>query len=203
MFDMIEELAAIHRNVAIDDSGDTVSVSLTRTYHADAEDVWDALTNPERIPRWFYPISGDLKVGGNFQLEGNAGGDIRQCDRPTWFQVTFGGPESVVDLRLAETGDKTTLELTHSVPLAMAGSGAGALFVGPGWDGALLGLGIYLRGEAVGDPLEAANSPQVIEFNRGSIDHWTEAVESSGTASAEEIAGTREVAVAQYTTLPS
>jgi len=203
MFDMIQELAAIHRNVVRDDAGDTVSVTLTRTYEADAEDVWDALTNPERLPRWFYPVSGELKVGGSFQFEGNAGGDVRRCDRPTWIQVTFGGPESVLDVRLAETGEKTTLELTHTVPLAMAGSGAGALFVGPGWDGALLGLGIHLRGLAVGDPLEAANSPEVIEFNRGSISQWTEAVESSGTATAEEIAGAREAAVAQYTTAPS
>ena len=78
---------------------------------------------------------------------------------------------------LAETGDKTTVELTHTVPLAMAGSGAGALFVGPGWDGALLGLGIHLRGLSVGDPLEAANSPEVIEFNSGSISRWTEAID--------------------------
>ena len=30
--------------------------------------------------------------------------------------------------------------------LAAIHRGAGALFVGPGWDGALLGLGIHLRG---------------------------------------------------------
>ena len=203
MFDMLEELAAIHRNVARDDGSETVSVTLSRAYDADAEDVWDALTNPERLPRWFYPIGGELQVGGSFQLEGNAGGEVRHCDRPTWLQVTFGGPDSILDVRLAATGDATTVELTHTVPLAMAGSGAGALFVGPGWDGALLGLGIHLRGQSVGDPLEAANSTEVIEFNRGSIDRWTEAVGSSGTATADEIAGAREAAVAQYTTATS
>ena len=128
MFDMVQELAAVHRIVQHDHAGDAVTVRLTRNYAADAADVWDALTNPERIPRWFYPISGDLKVGGTFQLEGNAGGEIRRCDRPAWLQVTFGAPESVVDVRLAEDGGTTTLELAHSVPLAMAGSGAGALF---------------------------------------------------------------------------
>lgn len=90
-----------------------------------------------------------------------------------------------------------------TVRLTGAGSGAGALYVGPGWDGALLGLGIHLRGLSVGDPLEAANSPEVIEFNRGSIGRWTEAIGSSGTATAEEVAGVREAAVAQYTTAPS
>lgn len=203
MFDMLEELAAIHRTVARDDSGGTVSVAVSRTYEADAEDVWDALTSPERLPRWFYPVSGDLTEGGSFQLEGNAGGDIRRCDRPALLVVTFGGPESVVEVRLAESDGTTTLELTHTVPLAMAGSGAGALFVGPGWDGALLGLSIHLDGILVGSPLEAAGSPEVIEFNRGSIDRWTEAVASSGTATADEVAGGREVAVAQYTTAPS
>jgi uncharacterized protein YndB with AHSA1/START domain len=203
MFDMLEELAAIHRNVARDDGTDTVSVTLSRAYDADAEDVWDALTNPDRLPRWFYPVSGNLAVGGSFQFEGNAGGEVRRCDRPTWLQVTFGGPDSVLDVRLAVTGHSTTVELTHTVPLAMAGSGAGALFVGPGWDGALLGLGIHVRGLSVGDPVETANSPEVIEFNRGSISRWTEAIEFSGTATAEEIAGAREAAVAQFTVAAS
>jgi uncharacterized protein YndB with AHSA1/START domain len=203
MFDLLEELAAIHRSVARDDATDTVSVTVARTYDAERDDVWDALTNPERLPRWFYPITGDLRPGGTFQLEGNAGGDIRRCDRPTALQVTFGAPDSVLDVRLADSGDGTTLELVHTVPIAMAGSGAGALFVGPGWDGALLGLGLNLRGESVGNPLEAANSPEVIEFNRGSIERWTAAVESSATATAEEIAGARQAAVAQYLVVPS
>lgn len=203
MFDLLEELTAIHRSVARDERAETVSVTVSRTYDADRDDVWDALTNPERIPRWFYPITGELEPGGSFQLVGHAGGEIRRCDRPTALQVTFGGPDSVLDVRLTEEPGGTTLELVHTVPIAMAGSGAGALFVGPGWDGALLGLGLHLRDQLVGDPLEMANSPEVIEFNRGSIDRWTEAIESSSTASADEIAGAREAAVAQYTVVPS
>jgi uncharacterized protein YndB with AHSA1/START domain len=203
MFDMLEELAAIHRRVARDAVSQTVSVSVTRVYEADAAEVWDALTNPERLPRWFYPVTGDLEVGGTFQLEGNAGGDILRCERPARLEVTFGGPASILDVRLTEASGTTTLELTHTVPLAMAGSGAGALFVGPGWDGALLGLGLHLGGVTMGDPLEAANLPEVIEFNRGSIAGWTEAIESSETATEREIADARETAVAQYTRLPA
>lgn len=203
MFDLLDELAAIRRGVARDGTRETVSVTVSRTYDAEPEDVWDALTSPERLPRWFYPVSGDLRAGGSFQLEGHAGGDIRRCERPSWLQVTFGGPESIVDARIEGIGDRTTVKLTHTVPLAMAGSGAGALFVGPGWDGALLGLGLYLRGQAVGDPLAAAISPEVIEFNGGSIERWTSAVQSSGTATAEEIAAGREMAAAQYTPVSS
>lgn len=198
MLDLIRELDAIRRGVTRDDASVTVTVS--RSYDANAGDVWDALTDPERLPRWFYPVTGDLREGGTFQLVGNAGGDILVCDAPRLLRVTFGGPESVVEVRLRSADGATTLELEHTVPLAMAGSGAGALFVGPGWDGALLGMGVYLRGEAVGDPLEAANSPEVIEFNRGSIERWEAAI--AGTATEEEIAAGREVALAQYTVLP-
>ncbi len=45
-----------------------------RRYAGAVDEVWDALTNPERIPRWFLPISGELRLGGRYQLTGNAGG---------------------------------------------------------------------------------------------------------------------------------
>ncbi len=47
-----------------------------RWYAAERLDVWDAITNAERLPRWFLPVSGDLAVGGRYQLEGNASGVI-------------------------------------------------------------------------------------------------------------------------------
>lgn len=84
----------------------------------------------------------------------------------------------------------------------MAGGGAGALYVGPGWDGAVMGLGLHLRGDVIGDPVEAANTPEVIEFNKGSIDRWTAVVESSGTATPEALAQAREVSIQQFTVLP-
>ena len=198
VFDMLTELDAIRRDVATE--GDGVVVRLTRTYDADAEDVWDALTNPERLARWFSPVTGDLKVGGNFQVEGNASGEILRCDRPTRLSLTFGAPESIVDLRLAEDGGRTTVELAHAFPFET--SAAEALYPGPGWDGAFLGLAIHLRGEVVGDPREAANTPEVVEFNRGSIERWSAVVEASGTATAEQLAEARAVAVQQYTVLP-
>jgi hypothetical protein len=43
---------------------------VSQSYDTDQDDLWDAVTNIERIPRWFLPISGDLKVGGSYQLEG-------------------------------------------------------------------------------------------------------------------------------------
>jgi uncharacterized protein YndB with AHSA1/START domain len=201
--DIASQLDAIQREVertpATDDAGERVSVLMRRTYDTPIQDVWDALTQPDRIQRWFMPITGDLRPGGSFQLEGNASGDILTCDAPTLLRVTFGDATSIVELRLiSESESDTVLELEHTVPIEMAQSGAGALYVGPGWDGALLGLGLYLSGEAVGDPGEAANSPEALEFSKGSVDAWVAVVEDSGTATSEELAAAIEVTRAQF-----
>ena len=87
------------------------------TYDAPIEDVWDALTDPERIGRWFLPISGDYRLGGRYQFEGNAGGEIVACERPhrlrvTWVYGEAASPADVseVELRLSpSTPSSTTL----------------------------------------------------------------------------------------------
>jgi uncharacterized protein YndB with AHSA1/START domain len=203
MIDIANQLNAIHRQVEqqppADGSGERVSVLLRRSYDAPIGDVWDAVTQPDRIKRWLMPISGELRVGGSFQLEGNAGGEILTCEPPRLLRVTFGGPTSIVEVRLTSQGDRdTVLELEHTVPIEMAQSGAGALYVGPGWDGALMGLGLLLRGEAVGDPVAAANSPEAQEFSKQSVHAWAEVVKDSGTATAEQLAAATEVSLAQF-----
>jgi uncharacterized protein YndB with AHSA1/START domain len=86
MIDIASQLDAIHRQVErqppAGGSGEHVSVLLRRGYGAPIGDVWDAVTQPDRIRRWLMPISGELRVGGSFQLEGNAGGEILACDPP-------------------------------------------------------------------------------------------------------------------------
>lgn len=203
MIDIASQLKAIHRQVEqqlpADGSGERVSVLLRRGYDAPIDDVWDAVTQPDRIKRWLMPISGELRVGGSFQLEGNAGGEILTCEPPRLLKVTFGAPTSIVEVRLTPDGNgDTVLELEHTVPIEIAQSGAGALYVGPGWDGALLGLGLFLRGEAVGDPVAAANSPEAQEFSKQSVHAWAEVVKDSGTATAEQLAGATEVSLAQF-----
>jgi len=201
MIDIANHLKAIHREVGKRpvESGEVVAIVLRRSYDAQIEDVWDAVTNPDRMKRWFLPVSGDLRVGGTFQLEGNAGGEILRCEPPRLLKVTFGGPTSLVELRLTSAADSsTTLELEHTVPIEMAGSGAGALYVGPGWDGALMALGLFFQGEVSDDPVAAANSPQGQEFSRQSVFAWATVVESSGTASTDEIAGATEASLAQF-----
>ena len=202
MIDIPSQLEAIYREVGarqLDSGGDGVAVLLRRSYGAEVDDVWEALTDPERMRRWFLPVSGDLRPGGSFQLEGNASGEILVCEPPRLLRVTFGGPTSVVELRLTAEGDESTmLELEHTVPLEIAQSVAGALFVGPGWDGALMGLDLYLRGEVIGDPVAAASSPEALEFSKHSVDAWTATVEAAGAATAEEVAAAREMSLAQF-----
>lgn len=203
MRDMADHLIHLHRTVAAR-SGDVeqVAVVITRRYDAAPADVWDALTDPERLVRWFLPVKGDLREGGSFQFEGNAGGDILTCDPPALLRVTFGGETSVVELRLTPDGDGTRFELDHRVPIEMAGSGAGALWVGPGWDGAVVALGVYLEGDD--DRLDEmrrhteSGSPESQEFGRQSTHLWARVVEESGTASAEQLAENLAIALAQY-----
>ena len=150
MNDLIAELERVRRSVASETApdGPVHVVELRRTYDAPAEDVWDACTNPERIPRWFLPVSGDLRLGGRFQLEGNAGGEISECEPPRRLAVTweFGGDASLVTLDLVPAGGGATeLLLRHAVGdndhWATYGPGA----TGVGWDLALLGLAQYVR----------------------------------------------------------
>jgi uncharacterized protein YndB with AHSA1/START domain len=199
MIDIPSQLAAIYREFGDRDGGEAVGVLLRRSYDAEIEDVWSAVTDPERVRRWFLPLTGDLRAGGTFQLEGNAGGEILTCEPPRLLRVTFGGPTSVVELRLSDGDDgATVLVLEHTVPLEIAQSGAGALYVGPGWDGALMGLDLFLRDEVIGDPVEAASSPEVQAFSKESVHAWAAAVETSGTAGADELAAATEASLAHF-----
>lgn len=159
-------------------------VVAARRYDTSREDLWDALTSRERIPRWFLPIEGDLKLGGRYQLKGNAGGTITRCDPPEALDVTweFGGGMSWVTVRLEPEGERSRLTLEHIVHASdidehWAKYGPGA--TGVGWDGALLGLGEYLKGDGAPVDQEAAYAWMASEegkaFYRASAKAWAEA----------------------------
>src|SRR5262249_35594997 len=128
----------------------------SRSYDTTPADVWDAIPNPERISRWFLPISGELRLGGRYQLQGNAGGEITRCEPPRHLAVTweFGGEVSWVKVDLSEDGrNGTHLELEHIAHVddarwAQFGPGA----VGVGWDMTLMGLDRHLATGAANDP---------------------------------------------------
>ena len=181
-------------------SGDAaVQVRLVHHYEALPADVWAALTDPVALARWFLPVTGDLQVGGAFQFEGNAGGEVLACVTGRVLRVTYGGPTSVVVARLDPgVSGGTTLTLEHTVPLSMPGSGAGALSVAPAWEMSVVGLGLYLAGDVVDNPVTWENSPGMQRFARLSIDAWAVAVDRSETASAIELSAAVAASTAQF-----
>ncbi len=163
-------------------------VTVSRSYPAGLADVWDACTNPERIKRWFLPVSGELTAGGRYQLEGNAGGTVTRCDPPHGFDATWemGGDTSWIELRLADEGNGRTLfRLDH---IARVGDERWAQFgpgaVGVGWESGLIGLSLHLTTRRSVDPAAFAAwsvSDEGRQFFAASSDAWGEASVSSGT----------------------
>jgi uncharacterized protein YndB with AHSA1/START domain len=159
-----------------------------RVYPAGQADLWDTLTSPDRIPRWFLPVSGDLKPGGRYQLEGNAGGVVERCEEPESFAVTweFGGMLSWLEVTLTPDGERTLLELVHEAPEdpGLWGQfGPGAL--GVGWDLALMGLGRHVDSGAAVDRAVAMTfpaSPEGAEFIRLAATGWADAAIADGDA---------------------
>ena len=192
MIDIVREIESTQREVGEGRTaeGATIrSVRLQRDLDAPIEDVWDALTNPERIGRWFLPISGDYRLGGRYQFEGNAGGEILVCDRPHLLKVSWvygemaePGSFSEVEIRLSAVGPETTrfdFEHAATVPEEQWGMfGPGA--VGVGWDGGLLGLTLHLRGDSVGDGEAWQLSDEGRAFLTRSSEAWGEAHRASG-----------------------
>lgn len=163
------------------------AVIATRTYETDADDLWDALTNIERIPRWFMPIEGDLRLGGRYQLKGNAGGEITVCEPPRHLALTweYAGDVSWVTVTLeAETETRTRLTLEHvgHVPDEFWQSyGPGA--TGVGWDLGLMGLALHIEKKSTMPPEESEAwmaSEDGRRFIRASSDDWCRAAIQAG-----------------------
>ncbi|MEU5863384.1 MULTISPECIES: SRPBCC family protein [unclassified Nonomuraea] len=182
--DSLDEISRIRRELK---DGERKTVSLTRRYDAEVEDVWDACTDGERIARWFMPVSGDLRLGGTYQLEGNAGGEILDCEPPSYLRVSWlFGPDpgfSEVEVRLSPEGGGTLFELRHTaeVPPEMWGRyGPGA--VGVGWDLALLGLGLHLSGAPLPDKAGFELTGEGRSYITASSRAWGEAFEQAGAS---------------------
>jgi uncharacterized protein YndB with AHSA1/START domain len=200
MKDILDELAAAHRELGKGDlpAGEAYTVVLRRRYDAEVEDVWDAVTSAERLSRWFLPVSGDLRLGGRYQLEGNAGGEILRCEPPRLLKVSWlFGPDaedgtSEVEVHLAPGPDGgTEFELVHSAIVEenffpVYGPGA----TGVGWDLGLLGLALHLAGDGIENPVEFESSPEAREFSRRSAAAWGEAHLAAGGDPAQVAAAT-------------
>jgi uncharacterized protein YndB with AHSA1/START domain len=195
MIDVTEQISSVERRLGSRtlEAGEARTLTIARVYDTGVEDLWDACTNPERIPRWFLPVSGDLTLGGRYSLEGNASGTIERCDPPRSLFATweYGGMVSWIELTLtAESEGRTRFSLEHIAHVGdemWAQFGPGA--VGIGWDLGIMGLGLHLAGG--GQPVDRGAvaawqaSDAGREFVIRSSEGWAEASIASGTDPAE------------------
>lgn len=161
------------------------AVTLAQTDATDLEDLWDAVTSEDRIPRWLAPISGELRLGGRYQLESNAAGTITACDPPHSFDATweFADAVSWIEVRLQAVDDEhTRLELTHLAHPDEHWEQFGPAATGIGWDLALLGLSLHLDGNGDRPPEADAwpATPEGVAFMTGSGRAWGDAHVANG-----------------------
>src|SRR5215207_4380238 len=171
MIDATHEVNRAERSVGSRtlEAGEARVLTIARVYDTPPEDLWDTCTNPERIARWFLPITGDLQVGGRYAFEGNASGTIERCEPPHSVDATweYGGQVSWVELRLVPEPDgRTRFVLDH---IAHVGDDLWSQFgpgaVGIGWDQAMVGLTEYLGDDFDREGVQAwMVSPEGLEY---------------------------------------
>jgi len=208
-FDIESHLGAVERSVsAVERDGRPArAVTLARSYDTTLEDLWDAVTNRERIPRWFLPISGELELGGRYQLDGNAGGVITACDQPTHLALTweFGGDVSWVEVQLSDAGaGRARLTLTHTAHLSKHWDEYGPGATGVGWELGVMALAIHLARptEPRLDEEAFAASAEGKRFMTGSSEGWGQAAIAFGTDAEAALAAARRT-TAFYTGEPA
>ncbi|MGB7447890.1 MAG: SRPBCC domain-containing protein [Ornithinimicrobium sp.] len=209
MIDLVEQINTTHRSLGDLDVADGPgrSVLLRRNYAFPVEALWDACTDPARLSRWMGPVSGNLRPGGSFQVEGNAGGEILLCEEPRLLRVTWvlgEGMATEVEVRLSSGNDGSSeLELEHTTPAAVLdelvrsyGPG-GTIGIGTGWDIALLGLSLLLDGVEF-DPTAWEDSPEVKAYAVGCCTAWGEVVQTAWEVSDDDLAAAVAFAASNF-----
>ncbi|MGA7172742.1 MAG: SRPBCC domain-containing protein [Candidatus Dormiibacterota bacterium] len=125
-------------------------VRMKARYKTDVDDLWKALTDPQRLVRWYGKVEGDLRLGGEFTATvfgsgWDGRGRIDVCLPPWKAEVTMWeevGAEGVVAAELVADGDHTGLVIERrGVPLDK-------LFAyGAGWQAHLEDLAAHLTGQ--------------------------------------------------------
>lgn len=68
----------------IEHHGTTGTVSFERRMNTSAEDLWEVVTAPDRLSRWFCAVSGELRLGGRYAADmgtdGLVSGRVLACD---------------------------------------------------------------------------------------------------------------------------
>jgi uncharacterized protein YndB with AHSA1/START domain len=85
------------------------------------DDLWGALTNPDRLAHWFGAVDGELSQGGEFRvriaLAGERTGQVEACEPPQRLLLTMRDPDpqpgqpeqTVIEAQLIAEGAQTRL----------------------------------------------------------------------------------------------
>jgi len=85
------------------------------------DDLWGALTEPDRLAQWYGEVEGELSEGGEFRLRialsGERAGRVEACEPPQRFLVTMRDPDAqpgqpaqtVIEAHLTAEGAQTRL----------------------------------------------------------------------------------------------
>jgi uncharacterized protein YndB with AHSA1/START domain len=145
-------------------SDGTGVVRLEGRYDTDIDDLWDALTDPARLARWYGEVDGDLRPDGQFRTY-NASADIEStgrvaaCEPPRRLLVTSreteesyrrgqGVPphDKTIEATLTADGEHTLLVVeVRGMPLDKIAS------FGAGWQIHAENLAGYLAGRSAAD----------------------------------------------------
>lgn len=191
-FDISAHLGAMSRTVEnLERDGQPAkAVVASRVYDTDIADLWDALTNPDRLPRWFAQVDGDLRLGGRFHVQGNASGTVTACEPNRHFAGTweFGGAVSWIEIDLTAEGAGTRLVLRHIAPLSPHWDQFGPGAVGVGWELGLLGLAAHIAAPASDVRAEGTGwetSDEARALVRSSSEGWGSADIAAGESEAQ------------------
>lgn len=110
-------------------------VRLEDRFDTDVDDLWSALTDPDRLARWLGEVEGDLRLGGDFRARYFASGwegtgHVDVCEPPRRLLISTKAtdePDGVVEVTLTADGGQTVLVIEdRGVPVdQIAAYGAG------------------------------------------------------------------------------
>jgi uncharacterized protein YndB with AHSA1/START domain len=127
-------------------------VRMEDSFDTDIDDLWSAITDPERLARWIGRVEGDLRLGGEFRASFTSTwegpGRVDVCDPPHRLRVIMDpgrDDETVLEAELSSDGDGTRLVVEErGLPI-----GAAAAF-GAGWQAHIEDLAAHLAGQPQG-----------------------------------------------------
>jgi uncharacterized protein YndB with AHSA1/START domain len=195
---------------------DRFDLMLTMPSAHSLDDIWGALTKPEKLAKWLGPVSGKLSKGGAYQIGSAVQGQISVCEpkRRLALTVVRAGIEQALDITFATEGKGRAKHSVIRLKISARQSDlpqaswltTGPAALGIGWEIICLSLAQYLD-----DPKSARSDSFVMNLAKSDLgrDHaadafaqWRAAAHAGGAGDAI-MAGPVPPLLAYYTGLPA